>query len=156
WPWDGLKQLSKNPVPPRDGDQWRINFSRVEWEYEVVGGKYRKIPGRPEANWVWSPQGVVNMHRPERWGYLQFSTATPGSAAFVPAPAGPARHLLHQVYYAQREYRDRHGAWAPRLDELGLAGLSHPSLAGDIRLDTTPSLFEASVLVNRPKGPPQR
>jgi hypothetical protein len=30
-------------------------------------------PGNPkEDNWVWSPQGVVNMHVPERWGYLVF------------------------------------------------------------------------------------
>ena len=27
------------------------------------------------------------MHRPERWGYVQFSTAMPGTAAFVPGGA---------------------------------------------------------------------
>ncbi|QNI30673.1 carbohydrate-binding family 9-like protein [Alloacidobacterium dinghuense] len=48
--------------PPQPGTTWRINFSRVEWK-----------PGNPvEDNWVWSPQGVINMHVPERWGYLQF------------------------------------------------------------------------------------
>src|SRR5262245_31385090 len=63
WPWRGLKELvpQTQPAPPRDGDQWRINFSRVEWEHEVVDGKYRKIPGKAEANWVWSPQGMINM-----------------------------------------------------------------------------------------------
>src|SRR5947209_5530135 len=30
WPWAGLKELTNVPAPPRDGDQWRINFSRVE------------------------------------------------------------------------------------------------------------------------------
>ena len=30
---------------------------------------------RRENNWVWSPQDVINMHRPETWGYVQFSTA---------------------------------------------------------------------------------
>ena len=29
WPWKSLKAISNCPVPPRDGDQWRINFSRV-------------------------------------------------------------------------------------------------------------------------------
>jgi hypothetical protein len=48
--------------PPVPGTVWRINFSRVEWK-----------PGNPkEDNWVWSPQGVVNMHVPDRWGYLHF------------------------------------------------------------------------------------
>jgi len=58
---------SRQPVPsPRPGTQWRINFSRVEW-----------TPGNPrEDNWVWSPQGVINMHVPDQWGYLRF-TATP-------------------------------------------------------------------------------
>jgi len=26
----------------------------------------------PEFNWVWSPIGVINMHVPNRWGYLYF------------------------------------------------------------------------------------
>jgi hypothetical protein len=48
--------------PPHPGTVWRINFSRVEWK-----------PGNPkEDNWVWSPQGVINMHVPDRWGYLHF------------------------------------------------------------------------------------
>jgi len=63
---------------PRIGDSWRINFSRVDWPLEVVEGSYRKAesPTRenrhPEANWVWSPQGVINMHVPEMWGVVRF------------------------------------------------------------------------------------
>jgi Carbohydrate family 9 binding domain-like len=54
---------SRQTVPqPQPGTTWRINFSRVEWK-----------PGNPkEDNWVWSPQGVINMHVPDRWGYLHF------------------------------------------------------------------------------------
>jgi hypothetical protein len=107
WPWKGLAELTARRTPPRDGDQWRINFSRVEWQHEVVGGKYRKVKGKREDNWVWSPQGVIDMHRPEQWGYLQFSNAPAGQAAFRPDPAGPARRLLHRVYYAQRAYREK-------------------------------------------------
>ena len=79
-PWKSLAEHAHRPAPPKDGDQWRINFSRVEWRHEIVDGKYQKIPKTPEDNWVWSPQGVVDMHRPERWGYLQFSTAKSGQA----------------------------------------------------------------------------
>ncbi|UCD74487.1 MAG: carbohydrate-binding family 9-like protein [Phycisphaerales bacterium] len=73
-PWDHLAPAAHMPTPPRDGDTWRINFSRVEWLHRVVAGRYEKIPDTPEDNWVWSPQGVINMHVPERWGYVTFST----------------------------------------------------------------------------------
>lgn len=57
---------------PNPGDAWRMNFSRVEWQVRAVDGKYEKVPGLREDNWVWSPQGVVNMHVPEKWGTVQF------------------------------------------------------------------------------------
>jgi hypothetical protein len=61
FPWSAF--ASRLPVTrPVTGDQWRINFSRVEWK-----------AGQPtEDNWVWSPQGLINMHVPEHWGYLHF------------------------------------------------------------------------------------
>jgi hypothetical protein len=57
-----------------------MNFSRVDWPLEVVDGAYQKTaqPTRdnrhPESNWVWSPQGVINMHIPEAWGVVRFVT----------------------------------------------------------------------------------
>lgn len=156
WPWQGLKELASGPVPPRDGERWRINFSRVEWDTEIVEGKYRKIANRPEHNWVWSPQGVIDMHRPERWGYVQFSTARAGSVAFRPDPAQAAREVLHRIYYAQRAYRDKQKRWAPSLDALGLAGLEHPNLMGPPVLETTASLYEAHVTLRRPDAAPRR
>jgi hypothetical protein len=61
FPWKAY--ASRLPVTvPKIGDEWRLNFSRVEWK-----------AGQPkEDNWVWSPQGVINMHVPENWGYLRF------------------------------------------------------------------------------------
>jgi hypothetical protein len=151
WPWEGLKEIAGCPVPPRDGDQWRINFSRVEWDVEVVGGKYRKIDKRPEHNWVWSPQGVINMHRPERWGFLQFSTAPPRQAVFRTEPGLPAREMLQRIHDAQLDYHGQHGRWAASLDELGLAKLHHPEVLGPARLQTTDSLYEASVESREPR-----
>jgi hypothetical protein len=58
---------------PAAGDVWRVNFSRVEWRVEVRDGRYVKVPGRKEDNWVWSPQGVVDMHVPEKWGFVRFA-----------------------------------------------------------------------------------
>jgi hypothetical protein len=61
--------------PPLPGDRWRINFSRVQWTHEIVDGQYRKIPReqKPEDNWVWSPQGLIDMHQPEHWGFVEFT-----------------------------------------------------------------------------------
>jgi hypothetical protein len=70
-PWSAFVERS-GKGRPNAGDAWRMNFSRVEWQVRVVDGKYEKLPGLKEDNWVWSPQGVVNMHVPEKWGVVRF------------------------------------------------------------------------------------
>ena len=68
----------------------------VEWQHQIVESEYRKVPDTPEDNWVWSPQGVIDMHRPERWGYVQFSTAKPGEAVYrVDGPLQASDLFLH-------------------------------------------------------------
>jgi hypothetical protein len=114
--------------PPGDGSQWRINFSRVEWDRDVQDGQYvpRVRPGTrqrlPEHNWVWSPQGIIDMHAPEMWGYLQFSLHAGGSdtVAFVQPADAAVRGWLWKVYAAQLAYRWRHGRYAGSLEELGI------------------------------------
>jgi Carbohydrate family 9 binding domain-like len=71
FPWTAF--ASRAPVHrPAAGDEWRVNFSRVEWRPEIHDGRYVKPAGQKEDNWVWSPQGEVNMHIPARWGYVRF------------------------------------------------------------------------------------
>ncbi len=77
-PWTALGEAAHRPVPPRAGDTWRMNFSRVEWQTRIESGRYQKVPDTPEDNWVWSPQGIVDMHQPEHWGYVEFSTRGAG------------------------------------------------------------------------------
>lgn len=67
--------ISKKQVAsraPAPSDEWRINFSRVEWQFHAVNGRYEKVPNTKENNWVWSPQGKIDMHAPETWGYVKF------------------------------------------------------------------------------------
>jgi hypothetical protein len=149
WPWESLKELRKKPVPPVHGDQWRINFSRVQWDVEVVQGLYRKVEKRPEHNWVWSPQGVIDMHRPERWGYLQFSTEQPGDTRFRTDPHWEGRDTLHRVYYAQRIFHKKNAKYASSLADLGLK-----LPAGRVTLDATRSTFEASWLLGEKNAKP--
>jgi hypothetical protein len=72
FPWAAFTSRS-GVGRPKEGDEWRANFSRVEWRVREAGGKTDKIPGMPEDNWVWSPQGIINMHVPERWGFVRFT-----------------------------------------------------------------------------------
>jgi len=94
-PWRSLARASHTTAAPHPGQHWRINYSRVEWRTTVVDGEYRKVAGLREDNWVWSPQRMIDMHQPEHWGYVEFSSvradrrpASPEPA--VPAPAAPA------------------------------------------------------------------
>jgi uncharacterized lipoprotein YddW (UPF0748 family) len=77
-PMNSMVELKNKPrTKPKEGEIWRINFSRVEWDHDINDGVYsrKKENGNylPEYNWVWSNQGVINMHEPEKWGYLQFT-----------------------------------------------------------------------------------
>jgi hypothetical protein len=156
FPWRALGELARRPSPPKDGDQWRVNFSRVEWPIQIAGGAYAKPSGAHEDNWVWSPQGVVNMHRPETWGYVQFTSGRPGTVAFVPDVSLPARRWLHEVYYAEREYRQQHQRWATSLAELQLALPTSDARVAGTTLEVAGSLFDASVELRLAGQPPQR
>jgi hypothetical protein len=77
-PLAAFAELKNRPkVKPKDGEQWRINFSRVQWDHDIINGKYsRKTENGKflrEYNWVWSNQAAINMHLPENWGYIHFS-----------------------------------------------------------------------------------
>lgn len=72
-PWSALEASAHSASAPNPGDAWRINFSRVQWRHDVVDGHYRRKTDQREDNWVWSPQGAVNMHLPERWGTIRFT-----------------------------------------------------------------------------------
>jgi hypothetical protein len=119
--------LGNNTIVPTDGSLWRINFSRVQWDVDVVDGKYVKRKGEdgkpfPEYNWVWSPQGVINMHYPERWGYLYFSqqAATGEPVPFTIPYAEKQKQYLWLVYYRQKEHFGKHGRYSKSLKDLGL------------------------------------
>ena len=153
FPWKALAEFAGRPVPPAEGEQWRINFSRVEWLTDLVQGKYRKQPDKKEDNWVWSPQGIIDMHRPEKWGYVQFTHQPIGSVAFAPDPAARAKNRLHQIYYAQRAYQEKNGRWAASLGELSLnVDTSRPTA---IAFKTTPRGYEVTVDVPLPNGTTQ-
>jgi hypothetical protein len=141
-PWKILREAAPDHKAPKPGDRWRVNFSRVEWEVDQAEGRYTKRlkPGTkdllPENNWVWSPQGAIDMHMPERWGYVQFSGAPAGSRvdSFVEDSNERVKWALRRLYYRQRRFRAANDGYASTLDALfPSTGLG--AGAGDIRVD---------------------
>lgn len=135
--------------PPTEGTQWRINFSRVQWDTRVADGKNKKLQddaGKdlPEHNWVWSPQGVVNMHYPERWGYLQFTRQA--NTTFKLPDSELRRRYLWLVYYRQQAYRQQHGRYATTLAALKVAPQVEINSRGhQLQLAATPYQFTATI-----------
>lgn len=136
---------------PEEGTTWRINFSRVEWHTKAEGNQNIKLKGTngrdlPEENWVWSPQGVINMHYPERWGYLQFTRK--GDAAFNLPYAEQQKRWLWLIYYRQKEYLQKNNRYAANLAELGISPLPViGNLKNTLNLEAGRRQFTASIQV---------
>jgi hypothetical protein len=149
FPWKVLAEHAPHAGPPAEGEQWRIDFSRVEWQITTNGGTYQKVPGRPEDNWVWSPTGVVDMHRPEMWGLLQFTRRPTGEkVSFTAIPGKPARDLALEIYYAERDFKKAYGHWAT---DLGALRWKTRDLSPGIErpvLEATPEGYVCSVAFN--------
>ena len=154
-PFAILKEcIPGKPERPAAGDQWRVNFSRVEYRLDVDKGAYVKTKdpatGRPlpEDNWTWTPQGVINIHYPEMWSYVQFSSKVPGKGKekFERRPEEKVKWALRKLYYAEwRHYFDKTG-FGTDIASLGLKGEDALRVKGwsyPPAISVTPSLFEA-------------
>ncbi|ANS76897.1 carbohydrate-binding family 9-like protein [Paenibacillus yonginensis] len=122
-PWSVLKECAAEGRPPEAGQFWRVNFSRVEWRTEVKDGGYVKVlnpaTGKPypEENWVWSPQGLINMHYPELWGYVVFAEGDKPAGFEIPKDEY-IKWKLRRLYYRQRNHFAETGAFSEDLAVL--------------------------------------
>jgi len=115
--WKDLAKFSKGNTPPKINEQWRIGFSRVEWEHKIIDGTYVKV-NRPEKNWVWSPPGVISMHIPEYWGYVRFTNQFSANCKNEAEKNAAAYTLLKKLHNAQIFYRKKNGSFAQSLQQL--------------------------------------
>ncbi|MCW5936004.1 MAG: carbohydrate-binding family 9-like protein [Fimbriimonadaceae bacterium] len=136
FPWEVLAEYAGRPAPPVVGDQWRVNFSRVQWQLAETEHGYEKIPGIPEDNWVWSPQWAVDMHRPELWGYVQFER---GHKPFRNDEDWGVKCELMELYYEQKRFHKLHRTWA-EITELT------NTMNGSVRLAVDGAGFRASLI----------
>ncbi|MFI1744242.1 carbohydrate-binding family 9-like protein [Thalassobellus sediminis] len=122
-PWAAYKTSYFHKNVPKD-DFWRVNFSRVNWQHDIINGQYKRkkdTSGKflPEYNWVWSPMGVINMHEPEKWGYVYFSTKEVGGEDLFTIPQDEKiKWELFALYRAQKKYFKEYKSWATSLNSI--------------------------------------
>jgi len=142
-PWKALEECAPNFFP-KEGEQWKINFSRVHWELDIIDNQYVKT-GSPEFNWVWSPQGLINMHYPEMWGLVQFTHTMAGEEdiQFIPSKLDQIKWALRQVYYKERNYYNTHNRFTASLKEIELLETPVEQVPWPPTISLTPSGWEA-------------
>ncbi len=70
-PWKSLSWLAnERPLPPKDGDTWRIFFGRFQ---KLTPSGHEVFP---HPAWVMSKHGVYDTHIPECFPYVHFSDKT--------------------------------------------------------------------------------
>jgi hypothetical protein len=155
-PWSVLAECANRAAPPSEGDVWRMNFSRVNWRTAVEGGRYVKETdpetGKPyaEDNWVWSQQGLVNMHYPEMWGYVLFTNAfrAYGGSRYTPGTDEKAWDALRELYYAEKQHYLSYGRYTDDLAALGLGSREIFGHEWPPVLEATTNRFEARLKVD--------
>ena len=141
YPWKVLEECATQ-CPPLQGDQWRVNFSRVQWDTKIIDNDYSKLR-KPEHNWVWSPQGIINMHYPEMWGFVQFSEKPVGTKKdkYQHNKDEDIKWILRQIYYKQRTYFMQNEKFTDNISLLQL-DIPHEFLP---TISITPNYFEAVI-----------
>lgn len=144
-PFAVLDETTDAACPPRVGDRWRLNFSRVQWRLDAAGGGYVKrtdpATGQPlpEDNWTWTPQREIAMHEPEYWGILEFVEEADDAPAV--SAADRAAWTLRQIGHRLLAYREAVGRYP---DQIGAEpGVSYRT---DGRRYTLTMAAEGSVL----------
>lgn len=146
-PMEILTEINTGEKKPESGDIWRINFSRVQWQTDITDGKYKKKTNPdtgeplPENNWVWNPIGVISMHMPEKWGYLQFSERKVGTIKeqIIENPDQQLINELWEIFYAELEYKEKHQKFTGNLNDLNLPKSINVAL---YTIETTSSQLE--------------
>lgn len=122
-PWAAYKTGYFQKNIPTD-KFWRVNFSRVNWDHQITDGKYERKKDANgkllhEYNWVWSPMGVINMHEPEKWGYVLFSSELPNTTnTFVIPEDEKVKWELYKLYRIQIANFKKHQTYFTSIENL--------------------------------------
>ena len=132
-PHQALTMNFANPL--KAGNWWRLNFSRVQWMKK----------GGPEENWVWVPTGKIDMHMPDRWGYIYFSEQTVGQGkeTFRYPYNMKAYRLLWSMFYAQQQHFSKTRTYLQKVEDFGLGAADKEGLPANMEIsaEVTESMF---------------
>jgi hypothetical protein len=125
-PFAVLAETTDSACPPLDGDQWRVNFSRVQWHLENDSGAYTKVlnteskKSLPEDNWTWSAQREIAMHEPEHWGIVEFRNELSENVISARDVDAAAWHL-RLISYALAAHRSEAGSYPQQMPQTATA-----------------------------------
>ena len=83
FPWKSMKWLATDgrALPPKEGDVWRMDFSRFN--------QYKEAPPAADSGgWFWSRHGVWDSHIPECFPRIRFTTNDVSQAPMDPLVHG--------------------------------------------------------------------
>ena len=89
----------------------------------IINADKVQLTGKKRTG-VWSPQGVIDMHRPELWGFLYFSETKAGQQTkpFVMPGDEYLKWALRNIYYRQRSFMANHKRLAT-LEEIKMKSI---------------------------------
>jgi hypothetical protein len=152
FPWESMKELTSGNIPPAAGEQWRVNFARAEWKVKSPSDSYIKmydsVSGKPLRSFsVWSPQGLVNLHYPEMWGYVQFdsSYSINDRSRFIEKKEEAAKWYLRRLYYAEKQYYEKNNTFTSELDLLNIVPQPVPGFIFPPHAESTRETFVVTI-----------
>ena len=174
-PWASITGHSNHPrtvQAPAPGTTLRMNFSQVNWQVKAdttaPHGYAKKTNAQgaplPESNHVWAATGEINIHMPEKWGYVRLSDKPAGVWESMPVPAAhTTEQQLFAYYNKQLAHRKEHGKFNVNLQPE--SGVSAPILTPEyfavestiartgerVRLDSNATLTRTSPTRNLPE-----
>lgn len=123
-PFAAITECLSERRSPKDGEYYRVNFSRVQWKVDVTehGYEKQKEPATghplPEDNWVWAPTGVINIHYPELWAFVFFTDGTKAESEYSIPEDEYRKWELRKLYYAQQICWDINNRYSKDVTEL--------------------------------------
>ena len=143
-PWSVYKKSYFEKNVPKD-QFWRVNFSRVNWDFQITDNQYKRKKDADgkflhEHNWVWSPTGVINMHEPEKWGYVYFSSKLAGQKDnFIISEDEKIKWELYKLHRAQKEFFKNNNKYSTTIDSLTSKAIivSHKTLIPTFEIHST-------------------
>jgi hypothetical protein len=153
-PWKHLTPFAPDEKIPKQNDQWRINFMRVQWKTEIKNGLYSKIMDTLKNEpikadyWVWSPQYAPAIHQPETFGFMQFSEHQPGQNqdSFIENPDEKIKWALRRLYYLEKVFYKKNKFYTTDPKMINWKSITIEGIPFNPVIQVTNSMYEITAI----------